>query len=179
MTALRRGGKAKSRPRAKPRPTPSRDARAVQRSLARLEASFGVARDRMTDVAVALDHVGRAAIDARLDEMARGIVADGIARDLSQARARLEAGEAFDAVDVRSLALLLRATLEWMERHVGLKAEHAAGDALDLRATALVRFDIEGDAAPPTGDVVSVRIDAPGWSRAGKVLAKPRATVVE
>ena len=151
----------------------------MQRLLERLESSFDVARNRMTDVAVVADAIGASAIDARLNAMARAAVADNLARDLVLARSRLDSGALIDPVEFRSLLLLIDAMLAWFREHVGLEPELSAGQVLDLRASALGRFEMEAPTVPTSAEIIRVRIDQPGWRRAGTRFAKPRATRVE
>ena len=171
--------KRKAKRKASVASRPTAGARSVRRVLERLESSFDVARHRMTDVAVVIDAIGAAAIEARLHAMARAAVAENLARDLVLVRARLDSGGLIDPIEFRSLLLLIDAMLAWLREHVGLEPELSVGQVLDLRPAALDRFEMSTAAASMPGSVVRVRIDQPGWRRGRAALAKPRATLLE
>jgi hypothetical protein len=164
--------------KARRKPSPRQDRAAVERARRDLARATDALTARAAGVARVADRIGAAALEAERETLAAELVSDRILRDA------LELRDAFAVAlpgtlppGLEVLRKLPEAVLEWAQRRLGVQAYLRAGEELEVPADRLAGYELEGDARP-AGGLVRVRIVAPGWKRAGRVLARPQAVLV-
>src|SRR5688572_21589078 len=151
-----------------------KDRAAVERARRALAKATDALAARASALSVVADRIAAAAVDGERDALATELGADRILRDvleLKDAFAAAPAGSLPPALEV--LRKLPDALLDWVSRRFGVQPYLKRGDELELPAERLAGYELDGP--PPARGLVRVRILAPGWKRAGRVLVKPQA----
>jgi hypothetical protein len=152
-----------------------RDRAAVDRARRDLARAADAVSARAAAVVRVADRIRDAALEAERQSLAAELASDRLLRDIVELR------EAFAAAPEGSLPPALEVLrklpdglLDWAERRFGVQSHLRTGEELEVPAQRLAAYDVDGPPPPPNG-LVRLRVLAPGWKRAGKVLLKPVA----
>jgi hypothetical protein len=151
-----------------------KDRAAVERARGALAKAADALAAGAAALSVVADSIAGAAVEAEREALATELAADRILRDaveLRQAFAAAPAGSLPPAVE--ALRKLPDALLDWASRRFGVQPHLERGDELEVPADRVSGYELDGP--PPPRGLVRLRILAPGWKRAGKVLVKPQA----
>jgi hypothetical protein len=155
-------------------PAAGKDRAAVERArraLAKATDALGARASALSSVA---DHIADAAVERERDALATELAADRILRDVLELREAFAAAPAGSLPpDVEVQRKLPEALLDWVSRRFGVQPYLERGDELEVPAERLSGYELDGP--PPVRGLVRVRVLAPGWKRAGRVLVKPQA----
>lgn len=155
----------------------SKSRTAVERARRDLNNASRTLTERASALARVADQIASVATEAERDRLAAELVADHIPRDLLELRDALAAvppGTLTPALEV--LRKFPDMALGWIQRYLEVVPSMRAGDVVQVPVDRLASFDIDGTL--PTTGIVSLRILSPGWKRGGRVLARPRATLL-
>jgi hypothetical protein len=165
------------RPAARKPATGRQDRAAVERARKDVTRAAETLEAKVVALERAADRIGSAALEAERESLAAELAGDRILRDV------LELHDAFAAAPPGTLPAGLEvlrklpdALLDWASRRLGLQPHLRRGEELEVPADRLAAYDLDRPAA--AAGLVRLRIVAPGWKRAGRVLVKPQAVPV-
>lgn len=128
--------------------------------LARTQTEFAAAGLDILNVA---HDLGRAAVATLKDELVRSLIHDRLLQDLDQLRTA-----AAGTLLPPDLALLPEAVLNWFCRHLDLSQHLERGQELEVPASRLSEYALQGPPPDPMKTLVRIQVLAPGWKHKGQ-----------
>lgn len=162
----------------KGRGTPSE--RAVTRAREGVTRAGQKLTDRLAELERAADGLEGAAVERFQSAAVRELAEDQLLRDLGDLQAAFASTPAGGLpAHLEPFRHLPEAVLRWMQTRFGLTPYLEAGKVLQVPSDKLDNFALtrdRGDA--PAGELVRLRVLAPGWKRGGEVVVPPRAELI-
>jgi hypothetical protein len=168
-TARRRARKGKSGAAARP----------VERARRALDQATETVRAAAAALAGVADQIAAEAREAEHARLASELAAEQVLRDVAKLqRAFTVAPDGALPADIEVLRKLPDAILAWARQRLGVTPHLAVGQELEVPADRLSAFMLDGTLPPAGRGIVRIRVLAPGWKRAGRILVAPRALIL-